>query len=314
MNKFFTILLIITLLGLTLGTYHYYTYMQNTITIGYLPTEHDSALFVADYKNMYQSEGINVRLVPYSNGADMVKGLKSGQIDVGYCGVVPVISAVGKGDPLKIIASVNEEGSAIVVKKGSNITNISDLKNKRIAVPNNGSVQAGLLDYVLLENNITLNDVNITEVESSYMTQDLALNKIDAFMGWEPYPSTAEYENVGTVLEYSGDIWNKHPCCVIVTTENYSASHTAILKKFLEVHSNATDYVNNHKDETAEIVSKKLGTNEEVIDEGLKHIQFDSNLSTTFVDNVMKFVYVQQKLGYLKNNLTESQLFNFDLT
>lgn len=313
MNKFYTILIVITVFGLTFGTYNYYINMQKTINIGYLPSEHDSALFVADSKNMYQAQGINVRLVPYSDGAAIVKGLKSGQIDVGYCGVVPVISAVGKGDPLKIIASVNEEGSAIVVKKDSNINNISDLKNKRIAVPNNGSVQAGLLDYVLLENNLTLNDVNISEVEGSYMTQELALNKIDAFMGWEPYPSVAEYENIGTVLLYSEDIWNNHPCCVIVTTDSYTADHAAILKKFLKVHSEATDYVKNHKDETADIVSKKLGTDKEVEDEGLTHVQFDSNLSTTFVDNVMKFVYVQQQLGYLKTNLTESQLFNFDL-
>ena len=307
-------LILIIIVLAALGTYNYFSTLENTVVIGYLPSDHHSALFVASEKQLYEKEGIRVQLVPFRAGPEVIEALKEGKIDVGYCGIAPVITAIDNGVPIKIIASVNQEGSGLVVGKNSNIRNVGDLKNKTIAIPQKGSVQDVLLENLLKENNISISDVNIIESEVPYMPRSLLLNKFDAFIAWEPYPSVAKIEENEKVLLYSGDIWNNQPCCVVVTTDNYAKHKSDNLEKILKVHIEATDFINSNKDEAALIVSQKLGTNVEIEKEGLKHVEFVAIPSKEFIGNVLKFVKIQNQLGYIKKNFTEDQLFNFNIS
>ncbi len=59
---------------LVYGTYNYYTTTEETIIVGYLPSNHHSALFVADALGMYQKEGLKVQLVSFTTGSDIVDG------------------------------------------------------------------------------------------------------------------------------------------------------------------------------------------------------------------------------------------------
>ena len=43
-----------------------------TVKIGYLPTDHDAALFVANATGMFKDEGIDVEFYEYNNGGDMM--------------------------------------------------------------------------------------------------------------------------------------------------------------------------------------------------------------------------------------------------
>ncbi|MGZ7160665.1 MAG: ABC transporter substrate-binding protein [Methanobacterium sp.] len=311
MKRVVVLIIIITVALAVLGTYNYYTTMEKTVTIGYLPSDHHAALFVASAKGMYEKEGIRVQLVPFRAGPEVIEALESGEIDVGYCGISPVITAISKGTPIKIVAAVNQEGSGIVVNKNSNITNIIDLKYKNIAIPQKGSVQDVLLKDTLIKNNISLDDVNITESEVPYMPKSLLLNKFDAFVAWEPYPSAAKIEDDETVLAYSPDLWNDHPCCVVVTTDKYAKEDAIKLDKVLKIHSQSTDYINSHKEEAAMIISKKLGTDIQVEKESLNHVEYVSYPSDNFISNIFKIRDIQYQLGYIKNNLNKEQLFNF---
>jgi len=310
MRKIVALIVLITIVLAIFGTYNYYTTMEKTVIIGYLPSDHHSALFVANAKDMYENEGIRVQLVPFSAGPEIIKALENGEIDVGYCGISPTITAIDSGKPIKIVAAVNQDGSAIVVNKNSNITNISDLNSKIIAIPQKGSVQYFLLEYALLKNNISLNNVTLVESDVPYMPKSLIFNKFDAYIAWEPYPSASKIDDNQTILAYSENLWMNQPCCVVVTTNNYAKNNENKLEKILKVHIEATNYINSHKDETALIVSKKLGTEIYVEKEGLKHVDFISNPSDEFINNVLKMVEIQRNLGYIKNNLTKEQLFD----
>jgi NitT/TauT family transport system substrate-binding protein len=310
MKKITAVLITITIVLAVLGTCNYYSVMSKTVIIGYLPSDHHAALFVANEKKMFEKKGIRVQLVPFRAGPEIIKALDEGEIDVGYCGISPVITAIDNCKHIKIIAAVNQEGSGIVVNKNSSITTINDLKFKKIAIPQKGSVQDILLKDTLVKNNISLDNVNIIESEVPYMPKSLLFNKFDAFVAWEPYPSAAKIEENETILAYSEELWSDHPCCVVITTDDYAKTNADKLDKLIKVHSEVTDYINSHKDETVLIVSKKLGTEKIVVEESLRHVEFVSNISDDFISNVFKIVEIQRQLGYTKNNLTENQLFN----
>ncbi len=110
---------------------------------------------------------------------------------------------------------------------------------------------------------------------------------------------------------YSEDIWDNHPCCVVITTDKFAKNNPESLRKFLKVHVEATDYMNFHTNETALIISKKLGTNVKVEEEALKHVQFTALPSKEFIANVFKFIAIQKQLGYIKNNTSNVSYFDF---
>ncbi len=293
-----------------LGTYNYCTVSQETVVVGYLPTNHDSALFVADAKGMFEKEGIHVQLVPFRDGSSLVNALNSGKIDVGYCGITPVTSAISQGKSIKVVAAVNEEGSGVVVAKNINVTSVSDLEGKKIAVPKNNSIQDVLLNYLFWKNGLNVNDVKIQEMEVPLMPGALKSGEIDGFIAWEPYVSISNLSDSGDLLMYSGDIWSNYPCCVVVAGDSFINKKPELLRKFLKVHVEATDYVNTHKDEAAEIVSKKLGVNFKSEQESVDHVEFVAIPSDQFKADTLKIIDIQKSIGYITNNITSNDVFD----
>lgn len=300
------------LILLTYGTYNYYTTTSDTIVVGYLPSSHHSALFVADAMGMYESEGLKVQLVPFQSGSELVEAANKKLIDVGYCGVTPVTSAIDSNSKIKVIAAVNEEGSGIVVSNESNITKVSDFNGKKFLIPKYGSIQDVLFRYLLLKNNVSSSNMTISEMDVPLMQNNLTAGNVNGYIAWEPYVSQAKFTGSEHVFMYSSDIWPEHPCCVVIATDDFIQKKPDKLKKFLKVHVDATNYINTHKNETAAIVSKKLGTNIDVEYESLNHVKFIAIPNSDFDDNIMKLVGVQKQLGYVKNNLTIDQILDLN--
>ncbi|MGB9980498.1 ABC transporter substrate-binding protein [Methanobacterium sp.] len=313
MEKKIWALIVIFLVATTAyGTYNYIVTSHETIVVGYLPSDHDSALFVANAKNMFEKEGLIVNLVPFRSGPDLINAAKLGKIDIGYCGISPVTIAIDNGVPIKIVASVNQEGSGIVVGNNTDINSIADLKGKSIAIPKVNSVQDVLLTYWLSQYNISRNEVNITESEVPYMPRSLLFKKFDGYVAWEPYVSAGSMEGDGKILSYSkNDSWKNFPCCVVIATDSFAKDQPNALRKFLNVHIEVTNYVNTHKNETALIVSQKLGTSVQIEEESLKNVDFNILSQDEFRKNVFKFIDIQKQLGYIKNNASNVSYFDF---
>jgi NitT/TauT family transport system substrate-binding protein len=311
MKRFLTALgIIVLVLLLAFGSYNYITATEETIVVGYLPTSLDSALFVADDLGMFTKEGLKVQLVPFRTGSELIDAANKKQIDVGYVGITPVTTAIDQNSSIKIVAAVNTDGSGIVVSNTSNIKNATDFEGKKILIPKVGSIQDVLFRYMLLKNNVNPATVNITEMDVPLMQNALASGKVDGYVAWEPYVSQAKVNGNGIVLINSNDIWPDIPGCVVIATNSFMTHKPIELQKFLKVHVEATNYVNTHKNETAAIVSKKLGTNSNVELEARNHIEFLAVPTQAFENNVMEMIQVQKQLGYVKGNLTIQQLFD----
>lgn len=304
------LVLLIAAAAIGYGAYSYYTAPKETIVVGHLPSDHHAALFVAEAKGMFDREGIKIEMIEFKAGPELVKAAGIGEIDIGYVGGPPAMMAIDRGIPIKVVASVQNEGSGIVVGKGTNIKNIKDLRGKTIAIPMVGSIQDIFLKDALAKNNITPEEVNIIELEVPLMPKALQAGEIYGFIAWEPFVSTAELKEYGNVLMYSGDIWKGHPCCVVIATDDFRRNNPDLLKRFLKVHAEATDYVNANKDEAAVIVSEKLGTDVAVEKKALRGMNFVAIPTERFIEDMLKFAEVQRQQGIIKRNLTKEDVFD----
>lgn len=297
---------------LILSTYNYFEEGSNIIKVGYLQSDHHAALIFASEESMFDKANLKVHLVPFHSGEDVVEALAQGRIHIGYCGITPVTQAMAQGENLKIVAPVNLEGSGIVVHKGNNINNSGDLKGKTLAIPSNSSMQYFLLQIYLKNHNLSVQDVNYYQSEVSSMPFSMDEKNFQGYVAWEPFVSAGEVYDYGNVLQYSENIWKDHPCCVIVSSNDFLKKNPDKVRSFLEVHEKSTDYINNNPDINSELMSKKIGLSPEMEEEGIKHIKYISVPDSNFIQNVLKIVQMQQKLGLINKNLTASQIFDFN--
>ena len=229
------IIAVVVLLLVAFFAFNSLTNNSETVHIGYLPSDHDAALFVADASGMYKDAGINVELHEYNNGGDLMSAMASGDLDVGYVGIAPVVSSISKGVPAKIVAGAQNEGSGLL-SHDSSITSVADLKGKTIATPGEASIQSVLLKYDLKKNGMSTSDVKSPGMKVASMNDALKTGSIDAMLTYEPFVSISEKSNNQHIVERSGDIIPNHPCCVVVMSDKFLADHHDQAQKIVEIH------------------------------------------------------------------------------
>ncbi len=280
----------------------------DTVKIGYLPTDHDAALFVANATGMYKDAGMNVELYEYNNGGDLMSAMVSGDLDVGYVGITPVINSMSKGVPIKIVAGVQNEGSGLL-SHSSSIKSITDLKGKTVATPGEASIQNVLLKYELKKNGLSTSDIESPSMKVPSMNDALRTKSIDAMLTYEPYVTISKEVNNETLVKSSGDILPDHPCCVVVMNEKFLSGHSDKAQKILDVHKKATEKVKENPEGMVQYLPPHIVPNSEIEKESLTHIKWISDLNDTYKKNVNNFLKIEEDLGIVNETVPQEKLF-----
>lgn len=311
MNKLMIGCLAVILIIALAGAYSYNAPPKDTVRIGYLANDqHSAALAIANAKGMFEAEGIKVELQQFNVGADIVIAMAAGQIDVGYVGIAPATMAIDKGMPLKIVAAVNEEGSGVIISKNSTINSLTDFEGHTLVIPSKGSMQDILLNYLLQENNINPESIDIREMQTTLMPEALQSGKIGGYIVWEPYVTKADSGGYGKTFLYSDEIWKNHPCCVIIASDNFRQNNPDKLRKILKIHQNATDYIYHNREDTCLMLSKQFKISVNTEKNVLNHIKFVAAPDGDFINNSLKIGSIQRQLGYVEHNLTQNKIFD----
>ena len=270
------------------------------VRLGYLQSDlHQLAAFVALERGFFQQEGLNITIGGiFKAGPEEMTAFASGELDVGYVGEAPATVAVAnKVADVKIVAQVNLEGSAIVVGKGSGIKSIQDLVGKTAAVPGYAQVQDFLLRKALFQNNIPSKSVNVIIIKPPEMIPALQTKQIDAFVAWEPYTAKALTKGIGEVLMYSGEIWPRHPCCVVVVDTQFLGKHPDVVQGVLRAHVKATHFIRNDFEQASKIGTKYTGMDLETVKLAMKSIVYEY---VPDEEGLLEYVTFLNKLGTIK--------------
>lgn len=278
------------------------------VHIGYLPSDHDAALFVANASGMYEKEGIKVELHEYNNGGDLMSAMASGDLDVGYVGITPAVSSITKGVPVKIISAAQTEGSGLVAHDSS-VTSIKDLKGKKVATPGEASIQDVLLKYDLKKNGLQPTDVEAPGMKVASMNDALKTGSLDAIMTFEPYVSISTKVNGQHLIEKSGDIIPNHPCCVVVASEKFLNDHSEQAKKILDIHKEATQQLIDNPNDQIQYFPSHIIVDEEAEKESLSNIKFVSGLDDDYKSNVEEFLNIEVDLGVIDSVPSADKLY-----
>ena len=320
MNKKITFVLVLALAAFLVmgsasaGLFHFLGGGDNTVKIGYLPSDHDAALFVADKQGLYADKNITTELVQFNNGGDLMTAMASGEVDVGYVGIAPVLSSVSKGVPVKVISSAQTEGSGIVVTKDSGINSAADLKGKSIATPGEASIQHVLLSYYLKKNGLSTNDLNISAMKVPSMNDALKTKQIDGIITFQPYVSIAANDTSNVVLENSSGILPNHPCCVVVASDDFIKNHEDKAKDIVDIHKNATKFINDkvaagNSSEVVKLLPEDIVSDAHLEANSLQSFPFISGIDNAFKADVDAFQKLEVDIGILNGTVSHDKLY-----
>jgi NitT/TauT family transport system substrate-binding protein len=320
MNKKITFVLVLALAAFLVmgsasaGLFDFLGGGDNTVKIGYLPSDHDAALFVADQQGLYKDKNISYELVQFNNGGDLMTAMASGDVDVGYVGISPVLSSAAAGVPVKVISAAQTEGSGIVVTSESGISDANDLSGKTIATPGEASIQHVLLASYLKQHGMSLDDINESAMKVPSINDALKTNNIPGAITFQPYVSIAESNDNIEELADSSEIIPGHPCCVVVASDDFIKNNENTTKEIVAIHEEATNFINDNikngtTDKVVELLPEDIVTDPAVEAESLESFPFISGLDDSYKANVDTFQGLEVELGILNQTIPHKMLY-----
>lgn len=289
---------------------------NNVLNIGYQPSTLHTAEIVADEKGWWQQDlkplGITeIKEYQFPSGAPEMAAMLAGKLDVAYVGVSPPITAIAQGLDAKIMAAVNVDGSNLVFRTGLLYTDPKSLEGLTVATLPLGSIQDVTLKKWLKENGVDISKVKIINQGPGDATTAIEAGKVDAVFLPQPYPAIIELDGKGKSVVATSQMWPNAAANCILVSGKLIRENPAIVKQIIRTHINATNYVNDHPDEAAEIYAKKVGQNATQVKYSFK--TWDGKFITDpklEIPSVLEFARVNYELNYTKELLTQQDLFD----
>ena len=209
-------------------------------------------------------DGMKVNWTAFNAGPAEVEALFAGDIDIGYIGPVPAVTAnVKSKSDVKILSGVSKAGAVLVKSPEAEIQSAADLDGKTVAIPQIGNTQHLCLLKLLEDNGLSPADkggtVNVTAVENADVMNMMDQGNIDAALVPEPWGTTLEKNGAQIVLDYDevykgGD----YPVAVVVVRSEFMEENPEAVEAFLAEHEKVTDYITANVPDASAVVNKEI--------------------------------------------------------
>jgi len=284
--------------------------------------DHAACAYISQDKGWFEEEGINfTSYESYVTGMALASALARGDIQVAYICLVPAINVYANAKvPIKIVAGTHKYGYGLVVNPDK-IKSVKDLERSDIRI---GCVREGGAVDVLLHKTIDKYNLdegkilsNIQRMNPPKQVLAIKIGQLDAAFLPEQWATMAE-EFGFKMLLMSQEIWPEMQGSVLVVKEELIRDHPEVVEKLVKISQKATDWINQHPQEAAEIVARQLqeaGGNlfpveiadiatkteitPEVLLRSMNRLEYTINIDPTVVQETIDYV---THLGYIKSS------------
>jgi NitT/TauT family transport system substrate-binding protein len=228
------------------------------VHIGYLNVMDDAQTILADQGGFYQKHGLKVTMQQFSSGTDLIKAIINGQLDAGVLGFTNALSWAAQGADLKVVGGAQMGYHSLMVKNGSNVKTVADLKGKKLASQKAGSTADVVLNGVILSSaGLDSKSVNMVYVEPAAAIQSLQAGTVDAAFVFEPYDHIARAAFDAQSIYEIGKAW-PFPCMVVITSGDVWKNKHDAVNQMLDAQKEAIDLLKKDPAKAAGIISKNF--------------------------------------------------------
>lgn len=296
--------------------------------------DHAACAYISQDKGWFEEEGLNFTAYEsYVTGMALASALARGDIQVAYMCLIPAINVYANAKvPIKIIAGTHKYGYGLVVNSDK-IKNIKDLEKSDVRI---GCVREGGAVDVLLHRTIDKYNLDEEKILSRIQRMNppkqvmaIKMGQLDAAFLPEQWATMAE-EFGFKMLLMSQDVWPKMQGSVLVVKEELIEDYPDVVKKLVKVSKRATDWINQHPHEAAEIVARQLqeaggslfpveiadvATRVEITPEvllrSMNRLEYTTDIDLAVIQDAINYV---AQLGYIKNSFKAEDILDLSFT
>jgi NitT/TauT family transport system substrate-binding protein len=283
------------------------------LRVGYLRVMDDAQAIAAYEGGFYKKQGLDVELVEFKSGTDLIKAIVGGQLDTGVLGFTNAVAWASKGADLKVVGGAQEGYHALVVREDAGIDKVADLKGHTLASQAEGSTADTVLKGVVLKNaGLKADDLNILGVSPQVAVQSLVGKRVDAAFLFEPQAHIAKLVAPVKQIYEIGEVW-PFPCMVVITSGDTLKKKKAAIWKSLDAQREAIDVLQKKPAEASKLIAGyfiseptlktlKHGDvpRDEVITAAIKNQTFNAALTAKQQARMQEIADIMQQQGSLK--------------
>jgi len=292
--------------------------------------DHAACAYISQDKGWFEEEGLKLTTYEsYVTGMALASALARGDIDVAYICLVPAINVYANGGvPIRIVAGTHKYGYGLVVDPDK-IKTINDLEEPDIRL---GCVREGGTVDVLLHR--TIDNYNLDEdkilanaqrMNPPTLVLALKTGQLDAAFLPEQWATMAE-ELGFEMLLMSQDIWPEMQGSVLVVKQDLIDNQPEVVSKLVTVSQRATDWLNEHPEEAAEVVADQLQTTggnvfpaeaagvaseleitPEVLLRSMGRLEYTTDIDPEIVQETIDYI---AGLGYIKSSFNAEDILD----
>lgn len=213
--------------------------------------------FAGADKGMFRAQGIDVTFSPGGPNIDGIANVASGNAQLGDRPPGPILIAIEKGIPIKIIGTIFQKSPFSIISLASKpIRTVADLKGKTVAV---GATARASMAYMFKANGVDPDSV--TMVPAAPDPFALVSGQLDAYTGLST--------NQGVMLQARGidivtlnlyDLGLPETYCVIYGREDFLSKNRPLVVDFMRGAIQGWTWAFAHPEETAKITVEKFGS------------------------------------------------------
>jgi sulfonate transport system substrate-binding protein len=182
--------------------------------------------------------------------------LRGSSIEFGQTAGSAALLGRANGAPVQVIATTaTSEWTAIVVRAGSPIKTIADLRGKRVAATP-GTDPFIFLLRALATAGLTGRDITLVPLQHPLGRQALDAGQVDAWAGLDPFMAEAQLQNHDVLIYRNPALIS--PGTLLVRTD-FEAAHPDVVRTVLAAYAKARAWAIANPDGTAQILAQASG-------------------------------------------------------
>jgi NitT/TauT family transport system substrate-binding protein len=278
---------------------------------------HAASAYISQDKGWFEEAELELTAYEsYVTGMALASALGRGDVDVAYICLIPAINVYANGDvPIKIVAGTHKYGYGLVVDPDK-IKTVNDLEKPgiRLGCIREGGAVDVLMHRMIDKYNLDEDKIlaNVQRMNPQQMTLAVKMGQLDAAFLPEQWATMAEESGFNMLLMSQG-IWPDMLGSVLVVKQSLIDNHPEVVQKLVNVSQRATDWLNEHPDEAAEIVVRQLQVageleiTPEVMLRSMGRLEYTTDIDPKMVQETIDYI---AKLGYIKNSFNAEDILD----
>ena len=205
-----------------------------------------------------EADGTTVSWVEFAAGPPLLEALNVGSIDFGWTGDAPPIFAQAAGAALVYVGAApsNGKGEAILVKDGSPVKAVADLRGKKVAVTK-GSSAHNLLVAALEKAGLAFADIEAVYLSPADAAAAFANDSVDAWSIWDPFLALAESRQPVRLLTTTAETVAVNT--YLLANKGFAAANPGLVTAAIAGLTDTADWANANRGDVAAALSEITG-------------------------------------------------------